>query len=99
MDFDVTITTTQPHPSTIKFSPYLELLSFHIAGRFDDAVIEERRCSALELLNFVGRQSHLYKSQIFIKFLEVKSSLFIILLGDISEGIASIVFRVNYKGI
>ncbi|KAL4238691.1 Ribosomal protein S6 kinase delta-1 [Mactra antiquata] len=39
-------------------------------GRFDEQVIEERRSSALDLLNFIGRQSHLYKSQIFIKFLE-----------------------------
>lgn len=40
-------------------------------GRFDELVIEERRASALELLNFIGKQSHLYKSKIFIKFLEV----------------------------
>lgn len=41
------------------------------AGRFDELVIEERRASALDLLNFIGKQSHLYKSQIFTKFLEV----------------------------
>ena len=52
-------------------------LKWHLTftGRFDDAVIEERRCSALELLNFIGRQSHLYKSQIFNKFLEVGTIL------------------------
>ena len=44
---------------------------FHSSGRFDEGVIEERRISALELLNFIGKQSHLYKSLVFLKFLEV----------------------------
>ncbi|CAE1286469.1 RSKL [Acanthosepion pharaonis] len=39
-------------------------------GRFAESVIEERRTSALELLNFIGHQQHLYKSQLFQKFLE-----------------------------
>ncbi|XP_045172329.2 ribosomal protein S6 kinase delta-1-like [Mercenaria mercenaria] len=53
-------------------------------GRFDELVIEERRSSALELLNFIGRQSHLYKSQIFIKFLEG---------GKVVEGISGKVLK------
>ncbi|XP_067680565.1 ribosomal protein S6 kinase delta-1-like [Haliotis asinina] len=37
-------------------------------GRFDDTVIEERRQSGLDLLNFIGKQPHLFKSHIFEKF-------------------------------
>ncbi|XP_005107032.1 ribosomal protein S6 kinase delta-1 [Aplysia californica] len=39
-------------------------------GRFDETVIEERRLSAVELLNFVATQPHLYKSLVFKQFLE-----------------------------
>ncbi|XP_064600740.1 uncharacterized protein LOC135466918 [Liolophura sinensis] len=39
-----------------------------VFGRFDESVIEERRKSALDLLNFVGRQYHLYRSPAFVDF-------------------------------
>ncbi|KAH9490776.1 hypothetical protein Btru_046971 [Bulinus truncatus] len=39
-------------------------------GRFDNCVIEERRQSAVDLLNFVATQPHLYKSLVFKQFLE-----------------------------
>ncbi|XP_060080683.1 ribosomal protein S6 kinase delta-1-like [Ylistrum balloti] len=39
-------------------------------GRFEDAVIEERRLSALQLLNFIGNQAHLHKSKAFQEFLK-----------------------------
>nr|KAG5714465.1 hypothetical protein BaRGS_006911 [Batillaria attramentaria] len=49
-----------------------------VFGRFDDTVIEERRQSALALLNFIGTQPHLYKSQLLARFLsdgQVESSV------------------------
>lgn len=46
---------------------------FPCAGRFDEAVIEERRQSALALLNFVGTQPHLYKSHLLARFLAVRT--------------------------
>ncbi|XP_069116020.1 ribosomal protein S6 kinase delta-1-like [Argopecten irradians] len=39
-------------------------------GRFEDSVIEERRLSALQLLNFIGNQAHLHKSKAFQEFLK-----------------------------
>ncbi|OWF43526.1 ribosomal protein S6 kinase delta-1-like isoform X2 [Mizuhopecten yessoensis] len=39
-------------------------------GRFEDSVIEERRISALQLLNFIGNQPHLHKSKAFQEFLK-----------------------------
>nr|XP_033334677.1 ribosomal protein S6 kinase delta-1 [Megalopta genalis] len=39
-------------------------------GRFEAEVIEERRECALKFLEFVGRHSYLYSSDIFIKFFE-----------------------------
>ncbi|KAL5009142.1 hypothetical protein ScPMuIL_014723 [Solemya velum] len=39
-------------------------------GRFDGIVIEERRSTAMDLLNFIGRQYYLYKSTAFLNFLE-----------------------------
>ncbi|KOX70291.1 Ribosomal protein S6 kinase delta-1 [Melipona quadrifasciata] len=42
-------------------------------GRFETEVIEERRQCALKFLEFVGRHSYLYSSDIFIKFFETKS--------------------------
>ena len=44
-----------------------------LAGRFDDSVIEERRQSAMNLLDFVGAHSYLYKSKDFMAFLKVLS--------------------------
>ncbi|KAL8589734.1 hypothetical protein ACOMHN_027242 [Nucella lapillus] len=40
-----------------------------VFGRFDEAVVEERRQSGLSLLNFIGTQPHLYKSQVLTQFL------------------------------
>ncbi|KOC65213.1 Ribosomal protein S6 kinase-like 1 [Habropoda laboriosa] len=39
-------------------------------GRFEAEVIEERRECALKFLEFIGRHSYLYSSDIFIKFFE-----------------------------
>ncbi|XP_076242765.1 ribosomal protein S6 kinase delta-1 isoform X2 [Calliopsis andreniformis] len=39
-------------------------------GRFETEVIEERRECALKFLEFIGRHSYLYSSDIFIKFFE-----------------------------
>ncbi|XP_033733841.1 LOW QUALITY PROTEIN: ribosomal protein S6 kinase delta-1-like [Pecten maximus] len=39
-------------------------------GRFEDSVIEERRLSALQLLNFIGNQAHLHRSKAFQEFLK-----------------------------
>ncbi|KAK3592556.1 hypothetical protein CHS0354_005618 [Potamilus streckersoni] len=59
-------------------------------GRFDDAVIEERKTSALELLNFVGQQPHLYKSQIFQTFLQG---------GTVKEGLSGELLKPSKLGI
>ncbi|XP_014767831.1 ribosomal protein S6 kinase delta-1 isoform X1 [Octopus bimaculoides] len=50
-------------------------------GRFTESVIEERRKSALELLNFIGRQSHLHRTKTFQQFLE-KNEYYINELND-----------------
>ncbi|KAK3093939.1 hypothetical protein FSP39_022039 [Pinctada imbricata] len=39
-------------------------------GRFDESVIEERRQSALTLLEFIGLHSYLYKSKEFVAFIK-----------------------------
>lgn len=44
---------------------------YHWTGRFEEAVIEERRKSAIDLLVFVGGQPHLYNSKLFDEFLKV----------------------------
>ncbi|XP_041353689.1 ribosomal protein S6 kinase delta-1-like [Gigantopelta aegis] len=48
-----------------EFPPFAKPKLF---GRFDEAVIEERRQSALSLLNFIGHQPHLYNSKHFQTF-------------------------------
>ena len=40
-------------------------------GRFEESVIEERRQSALGLLNFAGKDPHLFTSASFVSFFEV----------------------------
>lgn len=42
-----------------------------LPGRFDEATIEERREAALELLNFLGSQAHLFNSLTVQAFFEV----------------------------
>ncbi|KAJ8670142.1 hypothetical protein QAD02_001401 [Eretmocerus hayati] len=39
-------------------------------GRFEAEVIEERRKSALKLLEFIGRHTELFSSNVFVKFFE-----------------------------
>ncbi|XP_074645904.1 ribosomal protein S6 kinase delta-1-like [Tubulanus polymorphus] len=41
-----------------------------VFGRFDEAVIEQRRHAAFELMVFLGRQSHLYNHESFKRFFE-----------------------------
>ena len=41
------------------------------AGRFDDEIVEERRLAALELLNFLSSQPHLFNSLAVQQFFEV----------------------------
>ncbi|XP_071079890.1 ribosomal protein S6 kinase delta-1-like isoform X1 [Haliotis cracherodii] len=48
-----------------EFPPFAKPKLF---GRFDDTVIEERKQSGLDLLNFISKQPHLFKSHIFEKF-------------------------------
>lgn len=50
-----------------KFPPFPKAAFF---GRFDDAVIEDRRKASLELLTFAGGIPDLFTSQTFIKFFE-----------------------------
>lgn len=40
-------------------------------GRFDEGVIEERRKSALELLEFAATHSQLFMNTVFVRFFEV----------------------------
>lgn len=40
--------------------------------RFESDVVEERRQSALKLLDFVARNPPLFTSDVFVKFFEVK---------------------------
>jgi hypothetical protein len=46
------------------------------SGRFEEAVVEERRQSALALLNFIGTQPHLYKSKTLAEFLAVSDDVY-----------------------
>lgn len=54
-------------------------VSIFITGRFDESVIEERRQSALELLQFANNYPPLFTSQIFVKFFEVLEYIIIYL--------------------
>ncbi|XP_017892929.1 ribosomal protein S6 kinase delta-1 [Ceratina calcarata] len=55
-------------------------------GRFEAEVIEERRECALQLLEFIGRHSYLYSSDIFIKFFETSHGDY---LTDCSQSLSS----------
>lgn len=55
-------------------------------GRFEAEVIEERRECALQLLEFIGRHSYLYSSDIFIKFFETSHADY---LTDCSQSLSS----------
>ena len=48
------------------------ILSVSTLGRFEEAIIEERRKAALELLNFLGSQAHLFNSLAVQEFFEVR---------------------------
>ncbi|BFZ11831.1 hypothetical protein BsWGS_14870 [Bradybaena similaris] len=50
--------------------PFPEFVKPTIFGRFTESVIEKRRQGAVELLNFISTQPHLYKSHVFKHFLE-----------------------------
>lgn len=50
------------------------------SGRFDESVIEERRQSALDLLNFAGKDPHLFTSHPFVSFFEVSDTCSLVLL-------------------
>lgn len=56
-------------------------------GRFEADVIEERRECALKFLEFIGRHSYLYSSDIFIKFFETSHADYY--LNDYSQSISS----------
>ncbi|XP_053998817.1 uncharacterized protein LOC128887203 [Hylaeus anthracinus] len=56
-------------------------------GRFETEVIEERRESALKFLEFIGRHSYLYSSDIFIKFFETSHADYS--LSDCSQSLSS----------
>lgn len=53
-------------------------------GRFEEEVVEERRLSALRLLEFAAQYPVLFNSQVFVKFFEVslqaKSMTFFLLI-------------------
>ena len=51
------------------------IIIIYVLERFDEAVIEERRLAALELLNFLSSQPHLFNSLACQEFFEVHSSL------------------------
>ncbi|XP_035232191.1 ribosomal protein S6 kinase delta-1-like, partial [Stegodyphus dumicola] len=51
-------------------SGYWQNEIFYFTGRFDDSVIEERRQSALQLLQFAASYPPLFTSQVFVKFFE-----------------------------
>ena len=55
-------------------------------GRFETEVIEERRQCALKFLEFIGRHSYLYSSDIFIKFFETSHADY---LNDCSQSLSS----------
>nr|XP_031850033.1 ribosomal protein S6 kinase delta-1 [Nomia melanderi]XP_031850034.1 ribosomal protein S6 kinase delta-1 [Nomia melanderi] len=56
-------------------------------GRFEAEVIEERRECALKFLEFVGRHSYLFSSDIFIKFFETSHEDYSV--NDCSESLSS----------
>ncbi|CAG5123035.1 unnamed protein product [Candidula unifasciata] len=58
------------HKALHRRDQFPEFAKPKLFGRFDENVIEERRMSSLELLNFVATQPHLYKSLVFKQFLE-----------------------------
>ncbi|XP_059179556.1 ribosomal protein S6 kinase delta-1-like [Physella acuta] len=58
------------HKALHRKDQFPEFAKPKLFGRFDDTVIEERRLSAVQLLNFVATQPHLYKSLVFKQFLE-----------------------------
>eukprot|EP00058_Branchiostoma_floridae_P011686 XP_002597174.1 hypothetical protein BRAFLDRAFT_203437 [Branchiostoma floridae] len=55
--------------------PFPAFAKSKIFGRFDEAVVEERRQSALELLEFVGKIPYLASSSILQTFFEVRHSV------------------------
>ncbi|CAL1535697.1 unnamed protein product, partial [Lymnaea stagnalis] len=59
------------HKALHRRDQFPEFAKPKLFGRFDDTVIEERRQSAVGLLNFIATQPHLYKSLVFKQFLEV----------------------------
>ncbi|CAK9828216.1 Ribosomal protein S6 kinase-like 1 [Anthophora retusa] len=56
-------------------------------GRFEAEVIEERRECALKFLEFIGRHSYLYSSDIFIRFFETSHADYC--LNDCSQSLSS----------
>ncbi|BFZ07313.1 hypothetical protein BsWGS_10351 [Bradybaena similaris] len=58
------------HKALHRRDQFPEFAKPKLFGRFDENVIEERRLSALGLLNFVATQPHLYKSLVFKQFIE-----------------------------
>ncbi|KAL3874775.1 hypothetical protein ACJMK2_037745 [Sinanodonta woodiana] len=78
------------HKALHRREPFPPFAKPKLFGRFDEAVIEERKTSALELLNFVGQQPHLYKSQIFQTFLQG---------GTVKEGLSGELLKPSKLGI
>lgn len=56
------------HAALHRRDKFPEFVKSKFFGRFDDKVIEERRQYSLRLLQFIGSQSHLYKTDKFIEF-------------------------------
>lgn len=67
-----------------QFPPFTKSKFF---GRFEVEVIEERKNSALQLLDFIGKHRCLYTSDIFIRFFE--NSLIDCNINDCSQSISS----------
>ena len=59
------------HKALHRKEPFPPFAASKVFGRFEDAVVAERRGSAQDLLNFVGQRSYLVNSQPFKKFFEV----------------------------
>jgi len=66
------------HNSLHRKEKFPEFVKSTFFGRFENKVIEERRQSALRLLQFIGSQSHLYKHEKFIEFLSVLAKILLL---------------------
>ena len=61
------------HKALHRKEPFPPFAGSKVFGRYDDTVINERRGSAQDLLNFVGQRHYLVTSKVFKNFFDVRN--------------------------